>query len=322
MPATKLPFLRARWSPMSNPFGNAYEQQVRLLLEVLPIINRYPQFALKGGTAINLFVRNFPRLSVDIDLAYLPVASRSDSVADINNTLRQISLAIPKAIPNAMVKATKPFDSGKEIKLLVEMNNITIKIEPNYILRGAVFPPVARSLSKECAEHFGVSISANVVSTEDLYAGKICAALDRQHPRDLFDIHFLLQNEGVTTGIRQAFLVYLMSHNRPMNELLNPNLQDLTKIFETEFLGMTKEAITLEDLKAAGNRLVDTLRRDLTDSERRFLIAFKNGSPNWENFFKPDVQNFPGILWKQKNLNAMPFEKRRQAVQILEAVLF
>ena len=67
---------------MSKPFGKSYELQVRLLLEVLPIISRYPQFALKGGTAINLFVRNFPRLSVDIDLAYLPIASRSESVAD------------------------------------------------------------------------------------------------------------------------------------------------------------------------------------------------------------------------------------------------
>jgi hypothetical protein len=129
---------------MSNPFGNAYEQQVRLLLEVLPIRSRYPQFALKGGTAINLFVRNFPRLSVDIDLAYLPIASRSDSVADINSALSQ----------------TTAF-----------------------------------------------------------------AALDRQHPCDLFDIHFLLQNEGITTGIRQAFLVYLMSHNS------FPNRKPLMRMF-------------------------------------------------------------------------------------------
>jgi hypothetical protein len=202
------------------------------------------------------------------------------------------------------------------------MNNITIKIEPNYILRGAVFPAATRSLSRDCAEHFGVSISANIVSTEDLYGGKICAELDRQHPRDLFDIHFLLHNEGITTGVRQAFLVYLMSHNRPMNELLDPNWQDLTKIFETEFLGMTKETLTLDDLKAAGTRLVDTLMRDLSDSERKFLIDFKNGNPNWEKFFKPDVQSFPGILWKQKNLNLMPFEKRRLAAKKLEAVLF
>jgi hypothetical protein len=74
-----------------------------------------------------------------------------------------------------------------------------------------------------------------------------------------------------------------------MNELLNPNWQDLTKIFETEFLGMTKETLTLEDLKVAGTRLVDVLRRDLTDSERRFLIAFKNGNPDWETFFKPNI---------------------------------
>lgn len=322
MSAIKLPFLRVRQSPMSNLFGKAYEQQVVLLLEVLPIISRYPQFALKGGTAINLFVRNFPRLSVDIDLAYLPIASWSDSVVDINNTLHQIALVIPKAIPNAHVKATKPFDSGKEIKLLIELNGVTVKIEPNYILRGAVFPSATRSLSKDSAEYFGVSISANVMSTEDLYGGKICAALDRQHPRDLFDIHFLLKKEGLTTGVRQAFLVYLMSHNRPMNELLNPNWQDLGKIFETEFLGMAKEALSLDELKAAGKRLVDTLRQDLTDGERKFLIDFKNGNPDWKSFLKPDVQNFPAILWKQKNLNAMSFEKRRLAVKKLEAVLF
>jgi predicted nucleotidyltransferase component of viral defense system len=307
---------------MSKQFGKAYEVQVRLLLEVLPFVNRHPQFAIKGGTAINLFLRNLPRLSVDIDLTYLPIAPRSESVADINNALQQIALEIPKSVPNAIVRATKPFESGTELKLLVQHNDHTVKIEPNYILRGTVFSPATRALTKDCADHFGLSLSANVLSTEDLYGGKICAALDRQHPRDLFDIHFLLQNEGITSGIRQAFLVYLMSHNRPMSELLNPNWQDLSKAFDTEFLGMTKETLTLNDLKAAGARLVESLKRDLTDDERRFLIAFKTGEPDWGSFFKPDVRNFPGILWKQKNLSLLHPEKRKSAVEKLKAVLF
>ena len=61
-----------------------------------------------------------------------------------------------------------------------------------------------------------------VVPEAELYAGKLCAALDRQHPRDLFDVHILLKGAGVASPIRRAFTVYLAAHNRPMHELLQP----------------------------------------------------------------------------------------------------
>ncbi len=64
---------------------------------------------------------------------------------------------------------------------------------------------------------------------------EICAALDRQHPRDLFDVKLLLDNEGITDKIRTAFIVYLISHNRPMNELLNPTFQDISHQYTSEF---------------------------------------------------------------------------------------
>ena len=50
-----------------------YVNQSRLLLQLLPLIKKYPHFALKGGTAINFFIRDFPRLSVDIDLSYIKI---------------------------------------------------------------------------------------------------------------------------------------------------------------------------------------------------------------------------------------------------------
>ena len=66
------------------PFGEVYRRQVQLLVRTLPLVAQEECFALKGGTAINLFYRNLPRLSVDIDLAYLPLADRAQSLAEID----------------------------------------------------------------------------------------------------------------------------------------------------------------------------------------------------------------------------------------------
>ncbi len=64
------------------------------------------------------------------------------------------------------------------------------------------------------------------------------AALDRQHPRDLFDVSALLANEGLTDALRTAFVVYLISHNRPAVELLAPGRLDI----EAEFRGTASSA--------------------------------------------------------------------------------
>lgn len=60
-----------------------YKRQVNLLLKVLPEVSKESNVALHGGTAINLFVRNMPRLSVDIDLTYIPIESRKISLEKI-----------------------------------------------------------------------------------------------------------------------------------------------------------------------------------------------------------------------------------------------
>jgi predicted nucleotidyltransferase component of viral defense system len=79
-------------------FRDIYERQVRLLLRVIPLVAEETCFALKGGTAINLFVRNMPRLSVDIDLTYLPVAPRHESLTDINAAMLRIAARISKVL--------------------------------------------------------------------------------------------------------------------------------------------------------------------------------------------------------------------------------
>ena len=76
-----------------------------------------------------------------------------------------------------------------------------------------------------------------------------CApALDRQHPRDLFDVKLILDTDGITPEIRRAFVVYLAGHNRPMEELLSPRIQDISDVFQAQSAGMTQAEVATEEL--------------------------------------------------------------------------
>jgi Nucleotidyl transferase AbiEii toxin, Type IV TA system len=80
---------------------NPFCRQVVLLIELLPLVGRESCFALKGGTAINLFVRDLPRLSVDIDLTYLPIEGRAESLRHIEEALHRLGSAIETALRGA-----------------------------------------------------------------------------------------------------------------------------------------------------------------------------------------------------------------------------
>ena len=201
----------------------AYENQVRLLLQVLPLLSKADTFALKGGTAINFFIRDVPRLSVDIDLTYLPLKSRPAALEEIKQGVQRIGREIETRISG--VRVTEQKSGGTLSKLLIRGDDAQIKLEVNSVLRGAVFEPVEMELSETLQAKYELYAVVQALSFEDLYGGKICAALDRQHPRDLYDVRLLLQHEGITEGVRKAFIGYLISHSRPMNELLNPNMQ-------------------------------------------------------------------------------------------------
>jgi len=213
-------------------------RQAELLLRVLPFVNEEEIFALKGGTAINFFLRDLPRLSVDIDLTYLPVNDRETALIDIGKALLRISERAEKTIPGVRAFFKKDHEFDIVAGLLIRRGDATIKVEPNRVLRGSAFPTETRTLCQKAQDHFELSIEARTISFEDLYGGKACAALDRQHPRDLFDIHMLFKNEGLPEKVCKAFIVYLVSHSRPMIEILNPHWGDLRPIFEREFQGM------------------------------------------------------------------------------------
>jgi predicted nucleotidyltransferase component of viral defense system len=209
------------------PVDENYRKQVSLLVKILPLVAREAIFALKGGTAINLFLRNMPRLSVDIDLTYLPVKDRASSLTEIDAAMRRLAKEVERGVHGAKVSASAPKGEKAITKLIVRADEAQIKIEVTPVLRGCVYEPAVRSVSARVEAEFGFA-EMSVVSFADLYGGKIVAALDRQHPRDLYDVRDLLRHEGIDDKLRKAFIVYLISHDRPMAEVLAPRLLDIS----------------------------------------------------------------------------------------------
>jgi len=299
-----------------------YAEQVRLLIRLLPIIDKEDCFALKGGTAINLFYRDLPRLSVDIDLLYLPMEDREASLENIRTALARITDSIKKSIAGAQVQNTT-LQQDNSLRIIVSLNDVRVKIELSPVIRGSLFPAVRMEVRPEVEKEFGYA-EMLVASHPDLYAGKLCAALDRQHPRDLFDVKQLYENEGLTEELRKTFLVFLISHFRPMAELLNPNRKDISGIYEMEFVQMAEIEVSLEELLSIREKLIADINKEMTDSERKFLLSVKNKTPDWAllGLDAALVSELPSVKWRLINLNKMSENKHVTAYKNLEAVLY
>ena len=297
-----------------------YKKQIHLLLSVLEVALEDERFALKGGTAINLFYRNLPRYSVDIDLCYLPLEDRATSMENIHAILRKISAEIRK-LPRLTATSSRPLDGRGEAKLQVEDHEVRIKIEPNYILRGHLFPTRDMLINKRASEEFNVDIYAKCLSFEDVYGGKLCAALDRQHPRDLFDVKILLEREGITENIKHAFLLYLISGNRPINEMLMPNCKEISGIYEADFKDMVSTKIDLKNLIQAREMLIAEITKSLNDNDRAFLRSFVRNSPNWNLVSNRKIREFPAVRWKLLNQQKMSEMKRIKYIKTVDKLL-
>lgn len=278
-------------------FSEGYRKQVALMLRLMPLVAEEKCFALKGGTAINMFVRDMPRLSVDIDLTYLPIKSRQDSLAEVAAAMARIKERAVQAVLG--IRITEAKEDGATVKLHLTHDGTQVKIEVNPVIRGCVFATELKTVSPAVEEAFGFA-EMQVVSFEDLYAGKIVAALDRQHPRDLFDIRDLLANEGLTSELRRAFVVYLASHGRPMSEVLTANRKDISQEYERGFRGMTSEPVSLDELLKAREALIEEIVGQMPEPHCSFLIQFERGEPDWSLLELPEAANLPAVKWRQK----------------------
>lgn len=242
------------------------------------------------------------------------------SLQDMHRILGEMKSEIEGTLGFA-VHPTKPLNGEREARLNVSRDKVVIKIEPNYVLRGCLFEPEERGVADSVQAKFKKTATALVLNQNDLYGGKFCAALDRQHPRDLFDVYNYFNAKQITEEVKDSFLFYLLSHNRPMHELLDPRNLDIKNTYEAEFRGMNTQEVSLDELLSARTMLKIKLLASFDDQDRNLLLSFANNAPDWDLYRHPKVKDYPSIRWKLFNLGKAEKSKRENQLRLLETVL-
>jgi predicted nucleotidyltransferase component of viral defense system len=289
--------------------NSTYKSQVHLLLRILPIIYKEKDFAVHGGTAINLFVKNMLRYSVDVDLTYIPLESRETSLRNINAKLVNIGEEIKRIMPIVRIKSVPE-------KLLCTMGTNTVKIEVNAIQRGLIGEVIDLPLCNQAQKEFELFCKARVVSISQLYGGKLGAALNRQHPRDLFDYKYMDIADFAT--IKHGLVYNILSSPKPVVELLSPNPIDQTQTLENQFWGMTDIPFTYENYIQARQELIAFVNSNISRRDKDFFISYEDGCPQWDNSEYESFKKYPSIQWKQLNILKLKVEnptKHRKGVE-------
>ncbi len=292
-----------------------YMRQTELLLRVLPYIHEIGVFALHGGTAINLFHDEMPRLSVDIDLTYLPIEDRGTDLKAIKANLEEIATELRRVVPG--IQVINPNQIMGEYKLFCNLKGVQIKIKVNTINRGVIGDVENRSLCTRAQEKFDQFFEMRTVPKNQLYGGKIIAALDRQHPRDIFDTMRLLDKESLDEEIIRGFLFCLLSSSKPMHEILAPVFKDQQSAMNTQFKGMTDVDFTYSVYELQRNRLLDAILKSLNGQHLHFLRSVAENKPDW---IFGDWSNFPRISWKLKNLLELEKNNKSKFQEQIEAL--
>ena len=184
-------------------------------------------------------------------------------------------------------------------KLLVSQNGAMIKIEVSQLVRGILGSLTEKILCEKAQEKFNTFCSINVVPNGQLYGGKVCVAMDRQHPRDIFDVKQLFQKEGFTKEIKEGFLFRLLSSDRSIQDVLFPNLQDQRLAMNNQFSGMSEEHFTYEAYEFVRETMVKTVQASITEEDKLFILSFKDVVPDWSIY---NFAAYPSIKWKLLNL--------------------
>lgn len=275
-----------------------YRKQVALLIRIMPSVYKIKEFAVHGGTAINLFHRNLLRYSVDIDVTYIPIENRQQSLASINQKLLEVKKNIEKTIPGVVVKH-KP----DVWKLLCTLGDATVKIKVNATKRGIIGDVVELPLCEKARNEFSMGCKARTVSFSQLYGGKITAALSRQHPRDLFDCKYMeLQSFD---DVKNGFMLCLLGSDKPIIESLQPNDIDQTEALENQFQGMTETPFGYEDYLESRTALLSLVNGGLTITDKEFLLSFEQGEPDWNKCCAGDLSQYPSVQWKLLNIGKL-----------------
>ena len=304
---------------MSTP-GNPYRRQLQLLVQVLPFVANEKCFGLKGGTAINLFFRDLPRYSVDIDLTYVPGDGYPTAMKAIGAALQRIADRLSSGSPSFHVALGQGEPEGPVDTLTVADADTEVKVEVNPVLRGTVHPVIEMEATATVQREFGF-VAARVLSRPDVYAGKLVAALDRQHPRDLFDVKLLLENEGISDTLFRTFLAYLVGHKGSIPDVLAPRRKDIRRLYEEQFVPMTVERASFEELLETRERLIHEVLARLDEPLKQFLLSVQSRKPEWALLGLDGVKRLPAVKWRLVNLGKMSEAALAREITRLEDVL-
>lgn len=296
--------------------NEVYKEKVKLLLQLMPFVMQEQVFAVHGGSAINLFVKDMPRYSVDIDLTYIPLADREDSIADINAHLKSIA---DNAKSN--LKGLHIVPNYATCKLLCEYHGHQVKIEVNQTKRGIIGGELQRkSLCDKAQTEFGMFCKAVIVPPTLLYGGKIAAALSRQHPRDLFDVKYM---NLPLSDVREGLIFCLLGSDRPIHESFSPQLIDQHEAMENQFKGMTDIEFTYDEFEQTRSKLITDVRNLMTEADKQFLLSFESAEPQWDEYEFAYFRDYPSVQWKLLNLAKLKKQnpaKLNTEVEKLQAV--
>jgi hypothetical protein len=291
-------------------FNPVYARKVKLLLRLMPYVTNEGVFAVHGGTAINLFVKNMLRYSVDIDLTYMPLAGREESLKDINAHLASIA---EKA--KADISGLHVVPNYATCKLLCEYQGYQVKIEVNQTKRGIIGGETQlMPVCDKAQDEFEIYCEARIVPQTLLYGGKIAAALSRQHPRDLFDVKHM---DLPMNDVREGLIFCLLGSDRPIHESLAPTLIDQHEAMANQFEGMTDLAFSYDEFETTRLQLIRDVNTMLTDADKQFLVSFEQGEPLWDEYEFAHFCNYPSVQWKLVNLAKL--KKQNPAKLLAEA---
>ena len=294
--------------------NDIYKKQVALLIRIMPSVYRIKDFAVHGGTAINLVHKNMPRYSVDIDLTYIPIQEREESLKAINEHLKTLKANIEKSVPGITI--VPQYDVWK---LQCTLNGATVKIEVNGTKRGLIGVTEDKMLCDKAQQEFSMACKARTVSYSQLYGGKITAALSRQHPRDLFDCKYM--EISSFDDVKDGFMLCLLGSDKPIIESLQPNSIDQADALEKQFNGMSDVEFSYADYEEARRTLIAQVNAALTEADKDFILSFEEGIPDWDKCCAGDLSNYPSIKWKLQNIIKLKEtnpQKHKQGIERLK----
>lgn len=290
--------------------NDSYKKQVALLIRIMPSVYKIEDFAVHGGTAINLFHKDMPRYSVDIDITYLPLQDREESLRNINSHLQKLKQLIEKTIPG--IEVTHKPDVWK---LLSVNDGSIVKIEVNGTKRGIIGYAEDKSLCARAQSEFKMGCIARVVSFSQLYGGKIAAALSRQHPRDLFDYKFMSIDSY--DEIKDGLMLALLGSDRPIFESLHPQLIDQSDATQNQFEGMSDQPFSYSDYLAARLDLIENVNKNLSQMDKEFFLSFDQGEPDWTKCCAGDLSNYPSVKWKLQNIEKLKKNNPKKFIRVM-----